>query len=85
MVAPPNSAWAVIPRVFWLMVGPILLATLAAVVLARCFEFWAGRSLTAEGKPAIPSDLDRFALLVVTAGMASWAVANGIGNHPSVR
>lgn len=56
-------------------------ALLAAMVLARVWEFREGHPQTASGEPATPAHLRRFVAGGLVLGLAVWAVANFLGNH----
>lgn len=53
---------------------------LAALMLARCLEFWTGNPQTSTGEAATPAHLRMYLLGVVVIGILVWAVANIIGN-----
>ena len=54
---------------------------LAAMILARIWEFRIGNPQTASGEPAAPADLWRYIAGAVLVGLAVYAVANYFGNH----
>jgi hypothetical protein len=59
----------------------VFLGTLAAMVLARGFEFYKGHPLTVEGQPATTKHFQRFVMLVAGAGLGVWVMANVVGNY----
>lgn len=56
------------------------LAVLGGLILFRWLEFRGGAPQTAEGDPATPAHLRRYAVGVVVVGALVWVVANVIGN-----
>lgn len=66
----------------WLTVFDFaFLGVLCALMLARCFEFFKGHPLTAEGQPATPSHLKRYLVGTVAVGLPIWVAANVLGNY----
>lgn len=57
------------------------LIVLGLLVIARWIEFRGGNPRTAEGKPATPGDLRRYALAALPLGLGVWVLANLIGIH----
>jgi hypothetical protein len=57
------------------------LLILAGMLAARGFEFYKGAPRTAEGQPATSDHFKRYALGVVTIGLACWVVTNLLANH----
>jgi hypothetical protein len=58
-----------------------LLGTLAAMIVARGFEFYKGHPRTTDGAPATRDHLWRYALFVAVLGASLWVLANVIGNY----
>lgn len=57
------------------------LGMLAGLILARWLEFRSGNPRTAEGTPATPKDLRKYAIGAVAFGMLAWVIANILGNY----
>jgi hypothetical protein len=99
-----TSFLGIVARLFWMMIGPAVLAVLAynivnigsgwltpvdygylailaAVGLARWFEFHCGNPQTAQGEPATPEHLRRYLLGLFGVGLLIWIVANVVGNY----
>jgi hypothetical protein len=66
----------------WLTVFDfVFLGVLAAMILARAFEFFKGNPRTADGTPATRTHLRKYAAGVIGIGLPLWVVANVIGNY----
>ena len=101
---PTTPLFVFLGRIFWMMVGPMILAALtisivkigngwfttadfaflgvlAALVLARYFEFQAGDPQTSDGRPATSAHLRNYVLGAILLGLGVWAFANLLGNH----
>ena len=61
------------------------MCVLLLLVLTRLFEFYKGHPLTAEGQPASPGHLRRYALGVIAIGLPIWIAANVLGNYVLTR
>lgn len=72
-VAAQGGGWAAPQDLAFLVV-------LAAVILARWFEFRSGNPQTSTGDPATPADLRRYVIGATVIGLSVWVVANVIGN-----
>lgn len=59
----------------------VFLATLVVMLLARAFEFFKGHPRTAEGTPATPGHLRRYAIALIAIGVPVWIAANVLGNY----
>lgn len=57
------------------------LSFLAAVLLARWFEFRAGDPQTADGEPATAQDLRRYLVVTTTVGLVVWVALNLVANY----
>lgn len=57
------------------------MAFLAAMLLARCWEFRDGHPQTATGQPATPAHLRRFLAGGLVVGLLVWTIANYLGNE----
>ena len=100
----PNSCVATLSRLYWMMVGPIILGMMAFVIardgngwltaadfgyfgalaltmMARWLEFRGSNPQTADGQPATSGHLRRYLMMLSVIGIASWVLANIVGNY----
>lgn len=66
---------------WWTAFDIAFLLALAGMLAARGFEFYKGAPRTAEGAPATWQHFQRYAVLVLVAGLACWIIANLLANH----
>ena len=57
------------------------MAIIGLMLLARWFEFYKGHPRTAEGAPAQPAHLRRYALTLLGMSIPLWIAANVLGNY----
>jgi hypothetical protein len=57
------------------------LAVLGGMIFGRFLEFRGGDPRTADGMPATPAQLRRYAVAILAIGLTVWGGANLIGNQ----